>query len=616
MSGTVTATPPISAIEAIDGRIFGTNSLSHTLVAVALKGQPEAAELANKYSFLRLSDHAQNKCDFANNFLEHHHADSPLDVQERKAVESLLQFRTNLCRYAHMVKRREMPEPEVSRVVAEIQNDIDHLADPTHPNVTQLEEGTICFAVPGGWGDHGIFFKFKRKGKDYFFEIHNRADRVDDTRLHGYVRIESADKTKVYTKTVCVIKTTAEALKNDEFLRTLVTACSSPDAQLLYDHIYEFFILSNRGVLVKSSAEQLLEELYKELNNILNLDVLKEKIRAVALRVIKTDPNFNTLQLFPTCVETNKVSLEKFVPEPIRWKLKLFTIEFLLKQIIEKESDNEDLPKLRLEVGKVIEHLKGKIKKTAEKTECVNRTRDHDLPAAPPTITHDESKELEIPRRDTDLAALAHEANPLIHSSKKSDLKTLPPDVMREHASKVVKFMKSLSDQELFGTLLEGVNLHSLEKRHNLCEQTLRVMRRGRQETMPEFEQISKMTEAFALFIELKKNEKFDKGRQVKQEFANLFSKVDALLAENNLAKNLTLMPILAERLAALLHSIRPESENFPLMSQIFWVQCRNQCQLLIDRIPEDNILKAILLAIRDFVLRLIDPRLHRIKDL
>lgn len=576
------------SLAAADGLIFKEkNSLLNLITAIGLKDvvDPVVANLQKKYHKLYLSHHSYVKFNFALNLLREDRVCPKLGIQtpiQKKEIESLIKHRGNVLRYANSINRMGMSAEDVHRVVEALKIDINLLGDAENSKITLLLDGTTCFTLPGGWSDHAVYYSFKKQGESYFFELHNRSHLGDDSRLHGAVHFEI--EKKAYAKTVVLIKTSKEDLQNEQFLRILVEACFSPDSHLAYDCIYAHFILSRKGQIVKSKEEVLLEDLHQQFNNPFVDKIRKQEIINASYSLVKLDPNFNSLQPkgYLTCVESNITTLEqRITSDAPRWAVRKFILEQLLKELVisDEEAHSVDMPIFIVETSKVINKLQRKLASTAEKA-LSRMSSDHKSLAEEPTI-------------------------------KFIDLVTkLPVPVMTEQGAKekiasIVKTFNSFPIEELFGCLLKGVNLRRIEKFTYQCALIQESLRSGSLLHLKECEDLQSIISVLNFFINNKREEKFDEGRLIKQDFATVFDKIDKQI---QLSIQGEIPELSLETMAEMLDALLKRLNEYPKkseLSQIFLIQCKNQCNILISKVLRENILNEKFRAIIDSVLSL-----------
>ncbi|MBA3720798.1 MAG: hypothetical protein H0W88_00165 [Parachlamydiaceae bacterium] len=291
-------------------------------------------------------------------------------LDERLGLLRICKHRFNTFQYSTLIEKisqgttTERSELE-NELILKIQKNIDALDNLDSPNTTTVneEDGSISnsFDIPGRWlyndGGHSVSYSIKKCGDNYFFVMDNRGYQVEDERLHG--NREFKVNGKIYLQTRVEIKISKEALKDKQFLSSLII---KPLYTVLNNHgyandvIYNYLIKKHKGEIVLSKNEEELTQLYDASEDNNTTEDTNENIQELFNAMIPNEKFIHSGQLRGTCVASNRTTSEKLLAPSS-------TIRALKKYFLRDRVDNLS-KKENLNIG-VEDHSREEIEKMA-----------------------------------------------------------------------------------------------------------------------------------------------------------------------------------------------------------------------------------------------------------
>lgn len=244
--------------------------------------------------------------------------------------------------------------------------------------VTLADGNTRCFSLSIGSKDHAIDFEFRKENGEYYIIMHNRGAQSNDSNInsifHGLgTTLEKEGESGVlreYAKTSVKIKANKSALENEAFLNQLVMATRAEGASRAYQAICDFLINNPdsklRGEIIETEGEIAINKLIhyqKQAESVGDTKTCNE-IRQMIAKLIPTEKNYHSMQLYGTCVESNSTTIEESLASPAtRMILKTHTLNLLVDtiatQVLSATPPSSEIP---LE-GNVAERVQKKIDK-------------------------------------------------------------------------------------------------------------------------------------------------------------------------------------------------------------------------------------------------------------
>lgn len=274
--------------------------------------------------------------------------------QEKKEIATLVAHRRIYNELADVMTWGTASSDNAHKEIVEMQSRCDALAEPDSPKVVHVQNSYSSFSFPAGSRSHTISLECQRDAKgQYFFVIHNRGEAANDPELHGKTVFYWPEGT--YARTSVKIAVSLEQIKNSEFLSDLMKAKDASTMDPCYSAIKKHLLQPNGTNIVVSEDEisfkakqapyfellDQIDDLEKSEPSSPALPKLKEiekrmapELRALAERIIQTDPGFHTIQNFGSCIESNLTGPEKAMASPqIRRELKLASINLLAREV-------------------------------------------------------------------------------------------------------------------------------------------------------------------------------------------------------------------------------------------------------------------------------------------
>ncbi|MBA3722269.1 MAG: hypothetical protein H0W88_07700 [Parachlamydiaceae bacterium] len=329
------------------------NHLLNQVLHIGFKGKTDSEiPLLHKYIHgIYSKEYAHSRLNFALSLLkEIVESDKPLGISKEKDLENLLNIykqRMLYCEYKDMFPDDELPftndaagKAQAEKIVDKLYNNILEFEDSsTSTHLVTSENGDKSFILPGGWTKHYISYEFK-KNKDgtYEFIIHNRGDNNNDERFHGSLRQKIGEKT--YARTRVPIRISKELMQNRDFLSFIVkegTSNAVNDGKTVYDGFHRHLFELGKGQVVISEQEKMAEALLQLNKDKTLTQEQREKNLETIHQIIKSDPNFHSIQLHGTCGESNQTSTEKDKASPaVHQALKLCSLTGLIDNVKQK----------------------------------------------------------------------------------------------------------------------------------------------------------------------------------------------------------------------------------------------------------------------------------------
>lgn len=489
-------------------------------------------------------------------------------VDEFQGLANLVKQRMNYWWYLKRMFLGMDSSTHIDLVVKAIQKDIEalgHVHSSRTVTMTSPEnplQYATSFVVAGGTKQHIIVYEFKKVGDEYYFMVHNRGIGVRDFRLHGEVRFTHPITNHEYVKSIVTIRASKQAIQDSEFLRLLIEARFSSDPHLPYDLIYGQFIRSGQGEIVESRAEQILRKLNREVHNLLLQDREIDKIREKMVKLLPFAPEFNFIQLYDTCAESNLTPEKSIAPIQTRVALKGYSIAELIRDL-SSSSLHEDALTRRV-IGR-----------------------------AEARLWYLGNKLIRGPLKPPSYVKVCQEAQALLASPKlkrslgsiKASARCLIEDLVQEYDLDKRELGTEYFQWPVTEKLTDEED-NELSQMMHQCRLMTKALERDKRSD--EFRKLNRIAHALDHVIQEKLNESFDLPvRRLKQLLLEVFVKMD----RDEAMEASEMVTLLNKPLS----KIRTIPQNDPKYNKRFWKQLLNSVKALQERarwIPLAGILK------------------------
>ncbi|MBA3722635.1 MAG: hypothetical protein H0W88_09570 [Parachlamydiaceae bacterium] len=301
-------------------------------VSIGLKGyvDPEMTSIQRTYSGTHQKEFSKLRMENAENLLYSViSGERPLGLgskDDQMGLALICKHRDNFHKMCSVYPSAGITD---TKLISKIQGFINELEELDSRNTITLENGSRCFVLPGGWSGHYISFEIRKNPDETFeFIIHNRGEGADSENLHGNIRLKKGDKT--YARTRIPIRVRKDVLLDPNFINFLTTEATSNNPEStcknVYDRIHEFLIERGNGKILVSENEKLIASLLQLRESRVHSSE-KREIDDFIFQIIKSDPNFHSLQLYGTCGESNLITTERDMASTnVQKALKRFSI--------------------------------------------------------------------------------------------------------------------------------------------------------------------------------------------------------------------------------------------------------------------------------------------------
>lgn len=259
----------------------------------------------------------------------------PFTIQNPCEVKELIELCKNRIHFYNYCSDLEYlfnNQLSLDQLIKRIQSHIDALNDPRSDQICTLMDQSRCFVLPIDWKTHSFTVRFRKIKDSFYFEINNKGLGCNYSFIHGDIAFLDPKTGHLYQKTTVRIKTSFEALKNTEFLRTLFSEKGEGFYQSIISHLLD--PNAPLGILECTKLENELQDLFDRFK--ITPPEHKPQLVEAALSLIKKDKthSFNPRQVYGTCVETNFTSSEiDMASANVRKSLFLYSLECQHKEL-------------------------------------------------------------------------------------------------------------------------------------------------------------------------------------------------------------------------------------------------------------------------------------------